>query len=141
MKTTAALVAGLALILLAGRVALAEKEKPKVDDRVFELRVYHAAAGKMKALHERFRSVTNKLFAKHGMTVVGYWSPTDAKEAEKKLYYVLAYPSKEAADKSWAAFRADPDWVKAKAASEEGGTLVDKVDSVYMNPTDYSPLK
>ncbi|MGL4555664.1 MAG: NIPSNAP family protein, partial [Gemmataceae bacterium] len=113
MKKTAVAVAGLALLFLAGRAALAEKEKPKVDDRVFELRVDHAAEGKMKALHERFRSHTTKLFAKHGIAVVGFWSPTDEKEAEKKMYYVLAYPSKAAADKSWAAFRADPDWLTA----------------------------
>jgi hypothetical protein len=141
MKKTAVVVAGVALLVLAGRAALAQKEKPKVEERVFELRIYHAAAGKMKALHERFRSHTNKLFVKHGMTLIGYWSPTDEKEAEKKLYYILAYPSKEAAAKSWAAFRDDPDWKKAKAASEVDGTLVAKVESVYMNPTDYSPLK
>lgn len=141
MKQTAVIIAGMALLVLAGHAALAQKEKPKVDERIFELRIYHAAPGKMQALHERFRNVTSKLFVKHGMTIIGYWSPTDEKEAEKKMYYVLAYPSKAAADKAWAAFRADPDWIKAKAASEVNGTLVDKVESIYMNPTDYSPLK
>lgn len=141
MKQTAVIIAGMALLVLAGHAALAQKEKPKVDERIFELRIYHAAPGKMQALHERFRNVTSKLFVKHGMTIIGYWSPTDEKEAEKKMYYVLAYPSKAAADKAWAAFRADPDWIKAKAASEVNGTLVDKIESIYMNPTDYSPLK
>jgi hypothetical protein len=128
-----------ALVASLGLVR-AEKEK-KVDSRVFELRIYHAAPGKMTALHKRFRDVTCGLFKKHGMTIIGFWSPTDEKEAEKKLYYVLAYPSKEAADKAWKAFREDPDWVKAKKESEVDGTLVDKVDSIYMNPTDYSPMK
>lgn len=141
MKQTAVIIAGMALLVLAGHAALAQKEKPKVDERIFELRIYHAAPGKMQALHERFRNVTSKLFVKHGMTIIGYWSPTDEKAAEKKMYYVLAYPSKAAADKAWAAFRADPDWIKAKAASEVNGTLVDKIESIYMNPTDYSPLK
>lgn len=116
-------------------------EKEKKMDRVFELRVYHAAPGKMKALHARFRDHTCKLFKKHGMELIGFWSPTDAKEAEKKMYYVLAYPSKAAADRAWAAFRADPDWIKAKAESEKDGTLVEKAESTYMNPTDYSPVK
>ena len=95
----------------------------------------------MKALHARFRDHTLAMLKKHGFTIVGYWSPIDPKEADKKLVYILAYPSKAAADKSWDAFRKDPAWIKAKADSETGGTLVDKVESVYMNPTDYSPLK
>jgi hypothetical protein len=82
-----------------------------------------------------------KLFEKHGMTIVGFWSPLDKAEAEKKLVYILAYPSKEAADKAWKAFREDPEWVKAKDESEKDGKLVDKVESVYMSPTDYSPMK
>jgi hypothetical protein len=125
-------------------VQAADKEKPgkgKVDTRVFELRTYYAHPGKMPALHARFRDHTNKLFAKHGMTIIGFWSPLDSKQAEEKLIYILAYPSKEAADRSWKAFREDKEWLAAKAASEKDGPLVAKVESVYMSPTDYSPLK
>ena len=131
------------LIVAFGTVAvgMSHAEKKKMDDRVFEMRTYYAAPGKMKALHARFRDHTLGLFKKHGITNVGYWSPTDPKEADKKLIYILAYPSKAAADKSWDAFGKDPVWIKAKADSETDGTLVDKVESVYMNPTDYSPLK
>jgi hypothetical protein len=113
----------------------------KVDTRVFEMRTYYAHAGKMEALHARFRDHTNKLFVKHGMTLIGFWSPTDAKEAEKKMIYILAFPSKEAAEKSWEAFKNDPDWKAAKAASEKDGPLVAKVESVFMTATDYSPIK
>jgi hypothetical protein len=141
MKKTAIVIVCLAVLGLAGRTLWAEKEEKKVDKRVFELRIYHAAEGKMKALHARFRDHTCSLFKKHGMTITAFWSPIDATEAEKKLYYVLAYPSKEAADKSWKAFREDPDWIKAKDESEKDGKLVDKVESVYLNPTDYSPMK
>jgi hypothetical protein len=105
------------------------------------MRTYHAAPGKMKALHARFRDHTCALFKKHGMTLVGFWSPTDPREAEKTMVYILAYPNKAAADKSWAAFVADPAWKKAKADSEVDGKLVDKAESVYLNPTDYSPMK
>lgn len=132
--TVSALVAG-----FASR-SRADKEK-KMDDRVFEMRTYYAAPGKMKALHARFRDHTCKLFKKHGMTLIGFWSPIDAKEADRKMVYVLAYPSKDAADKAWKAFREDPDWITVKSASEKDGTLVEKVESVYLNPTDYSPLK
>jgi len=133
------LVLGLGVLGLTAH--LLGEEKKKVDTRVFELRTYYAAPGKMQALHARFRDHTCKLFRKHGMTIIGFWSPIDGKEAEEKLVYILAYPSKEAADKSWAAFRDDPDWKSAKEASEKDGTLVTKVDSVYLNPTDYSPIK
>ena len=62
-------------------------------------------------------------------------------QAEKTMYYVLAYPSKEAADRSWKAFREDPDWIKAKDASEKDGKLVERVESIWLAPTDYSPIK
>ncbi len=133
-----------ASLLMAGYLGSAahEGEKgKKVDTRIFEMRTYFAHPGKMEALHGRFRNHTNKLFVKHGMTLIGYWSPTDAKDAEKQMIYILAYPSKEAADKSWADFRKDPDWIAARTASEKDGPLVAKVESVFLNPTDYSPIK
>ena len=128
---TVAGVAALGLVVLAGETNQGGK---KVETRVFELRTYYAHPGKMEALHARFRDHTNKLFVKHGMTLIGFWSPIDAKEAQRKMIYILAYPSKEAADKSWKAFRADPVWLKAKDESEKNGVLVEKVDSVFLNP-------
>ena len=125
-------------LAVAGRAA---KEDRKVDGRVFELRTYHAAPGKMEALHARFRDHTCKLFRKHGMTIVGFWNPIDPGEAQKTLVYMLAFPSKEAADRSWDAFRKDPEWIAARTASEKDGKLVEKVESVFLNPTDYSTIK
>lgn len=113
----------------------------KSGARVFEMRTYYAHPGKMDALHARFRDHTNKLFVKHGMTLIGYWSPIDAKEAEKKMVYILAYPSKAAAEKSWKDFVSDEAWKKIKAETEKDGPLVKSVESVYLNPTDYSPIK
>jgi hypothetical protein len=112
-----------------------------MEQRVFELRTYHAAPGKMKALHARFRDHTWRLFKKHGMTLVGFWSPTDAGEAENTLLYLLAFPSEGAAAKSWEAFMADPEWKTVKAESEKDGKLVEKVESIFLQATDYSPLK
>jgi hypothetical protein len=113
----------------------------KMDTRVFELRTYHAAPGKMDALNSRFRDHTCALFKKHGMTIVGFWNPSDPKEADKTLVYLLAFPSREAADKSWKDFAADPEWKKTREASEKEGRLVEKVERVFLNPTDYSPIK
>src|SRR5215472_10742131 len=132
-------------LLIAARVTEAQnadKGPKKVENRVFELRTYTTAPGKMDALNARFRNHTNRLFEKHGMTIIGFWMPTKQKEGEEKLIYILAYPSKEAADKSWKAFRDDPEWKKVVAESEKDGKLLAKPpESVYMNPTDYSPLK
>lgn len=109
--------------------------------RVFEMRTYYANPGKMKALHDRFQNHTCKLFEKHGMTLVGFWSPTDDKQAEEVMVYILSYPNKEAADKAWKAFREDPVWLKAKAESEKDGVLVKKVESLWLKGTPYSPVK
>lgn len=118
--------------------AVAASPSVAKDGRVFELRTYYCHPGRLEALNKRFRDHTNKLFVKHGMQLVGYWIPIDKPDI---LTYVLAYPSRAAAAKSWADFRADPDWNAARTASEADGPIVVKVDSVYMSPTDYSPVK
>ncbi len=142
MKSFLSAMLVLGLASLANRaVAEEKKEDKKVDTRVFEMRTYYAEPGKMKALHARFRDHTNKLFVKHGMTIIGFWVPIDPTQAEEKMVYILAYPSKEAAEKSWKAFGNDPEWKTAKDASEKDGKLVKKVDSIFLNPTDYSPIK
>lgn len=113
----------------------------QTSTRVYELRTYTAAPGKLDALNARFRDHTLKLFTKHGMKHVGYWTPADAPLAENTLIYVISHESREAAKKSWEAFRADPEWIKARDASQKDGSLTAKVESVYLNPTDYSPIK
>ena len=107
------------------------------DNRYYEMRIYYAAPGKLEDLNARFRNHTTKIFEKHGMTNIGYWIPLD--NPENKLIYVLAYPSKEARDKAWKDFGSDPEWQKVQKASEANGKLVDKVESIFMNATDYSP--
>jgi hypothetical protein len=122
-------------------LAIAKGGKP----RVFELRTYTTNDGKLEALHARFRDHTMKLFSKHGMTNLAYWTPTDAdKGAGKKLIYLLGHDSKEAGLASFTAFRTDPDWIKAKAESEKDGPLTISpggVKSIYMKATDFSPIQ
>jgi hypothetical protein len=118
--------------------------KPSASDgsRVFELRTYKASPGKLDDLNARFRNHTVSLFKKHGMSNFGYWTPLDKKQgADDTLIYILAHKSKEAGQASFKAFRDDADWVAAKKASEENGSLTVKVESVYMAPTDYSPTR
>jgi hypothetical protein len=117
------------------------KEMKKMDTRVFELRTYTAAPGRIDDLHARFRDHTLKLFEKHQMTVMWFWRPADEQQAKRQLVYLLAFSSQEAALKSWKDFQADPQWKSVKAASEKDGPIVEKIDSVYLKPTDYWALK
>ena len=123
----------LSLSMMAALCVAAEPTK----DAVYEMRTYYSPEGKLDALHARFRDHTTKLFEKHGMTNIGYFVPVE--NPDRKLIYWLAYPSKEARDKSWAAFLNDPDWKKAHKESEVNGPLVSKVESQFMKTTDYSP--
>lgn len=109
--------------------------------RVFELRTYTAPEGKLADLHRRFRDHTLRIFAKHGMTNVVYLSPQDAPLSSSTLIYLLAHPSREAAKKSWSAFAADPEWKKVASESQVNGSILSKVESIYLDPTDYSPMK
>jgi hypothetical protein len=109
------------------------------DSRVFELRVYYAAEGKLDALHARFRDHTTALFAKHGMTNLGYFVPV-GENPERKLLYFLAYPDKAARDASWKAFMNDPAWKKAYADSHKDGVLVARAENAFLSATDYSAL-
>ncbi len=108
------------------------------DTRIFELRTYIAAPGKLDRLHKRFRDHTQALFVKHGMTPVAFWAPIDQPNT---LVYVLAYPSIEAKDKAWAEFAKDSEWVKVRNESEPDGSLVAKIDRMFMKAADYSNLK
>jgi len=126
----------LTTILLAIAMLTTTRAADK-DTRCYEMRVYYAAAGKLDELHARFHDHTCKLFEKHGMVNIGYWVPLE--NTENKLVYVLAYPSREAREKSWKAFTADPDWQKAWKDSEKNGKLVAKAELFFMEATDYSP--
>ena len=112
------------------------------ENRVFELRVYTANEGKLEALKARFRDHTTAIFKKHHMEVVGYWTPQSSDPKSKDtLIYILAHPSREAADKNWKEFQADVEWQKVKTETEKEGALVKKVDSTFMDPTSFSPMK
>ncbi len=110
------------------------------EGRVYELRTYTCFDGKLDALKARFRDNTIRIFKKHGIESVGYWVPQDER-SKNTLIYIVVHPSKEAADKNWKEFQDDPEWKKVAAESEANGKIVQKVDRVFMDPTEFSKLK
>jgi hypothetical protein len=106
---------------------------------VYELRVYHAAPGKLGDLLSRFRDHTIKLFDRHGIKSVAYWSPLDEPDKSNTLIYILQHPSREAAAANWKSFQDDPEWKSVHEKSEVNGKLVEKVDSTFLTLTDFSP--
>ncbi len=114
---------------------------PVPPNRVFELRTYTAHDGKLEALLARFRDHTLALFARHNIASLAYFTPRDGPLAGRTLIYLLAHLSREAAEQNWNAFRADPDWLEARAASESDGPIVARLESVFLDPADFSPLK
>jgi hypothetical protein len=124
----------LLLLLLSAGFAAAQ-------DRVYELRTYTCNEGKLEALKARFRDHTIAIFKRHNMESVGYWIPQDPERSKNTLIYILVHPSREAATKNWAEFNADPEWQKVRKESEAAGPIVQKTESVFMSPTDFSALK
>ena len=111
------------------------------NQKVFELRTYQATPGNLGNLHARFRDHTIRIFRKHGMEIVGFWSPTSEEERDDILVYLLAHDSQDAADASWQAFGADPEWASVAEESNKNGQILAGVERKYMLATDYSPMK
>jgi hypothetical protein len=135
----------LKLILSVAAVMAASIAVPPVGaqehGRVFELRTYTCYEGKLPGLLARFRDHTMGIFEKHGITNIAYWVPQDAPASQNTLIYIVAHPSREAAKKNWDEFRNDPEWQKVQKDSEANGKIVSKVESVFMDPTAFSPMK
>lgn len=110
-------------------------------DRVFELRTYTAPEGKLDELLTRFRDHTMRIFEKHGMTNVGYWLPQDTALRQNTLVYLLAHPSRAAADQAWRDFAADPEWQRVSEESQRDGRIVQQVVRQYLDPTDFSQMR
>jgi hypothetical protein len=129
------------VLVLAAFLQCARAADAPPPARVFEIRTYHCFPGRLEALHKRFREHTTKIFEKHGMTNVAYWTFEDSPDKESTLIYVISHASREQAKKNWEEFRNDPEWKAVAAASEADGKIVEKVDSVFVDATDYSPLR
>lgn len=109
--------------------------------RVYELRTYHCYGGKLDALKANFRDFDIRILKRHGIESIGYWVPQDPELARNTLVFLLAHPSRAAAEKNWADFVKDSEFVKLAAESQKDGPIVQKVDVMFLDPTDFSPLK
>ncbi len=111
------------------------------SDRVFELRVYHALPGRLQRLQSNFREHNIRFLKKHGIASIGYWTPQDPPASENTLIFLVAHDSREAAAKNWKELREDLEWQKLAKASLADGEIVEKIDSTFLVPTDYSPSR
>jgi NIPSNAP protein len=144
MRSKSLTVGSFIVVTLAAFAAGWSLGQEKKSSRVYELRTYTTLPGRLPALNKRFAEHTMKLFEKHGMKNEMYWTPLDDERKDNTLIYVVSHDSREAADKSWKAFGADPEWQKVAAESQTeaaGGKIVEKVERVWMKLTDYSPGK
>ena len=146
LKQKRYLVAILGLVIFglgyaAGQFSAFESVAQAQGERIFEMRTYTAHPGRIDALNARFRDHTTRIFENHGMTNVGYWTPQEAPLSENTLVYILAHDSREAGQASWDAFRADPEWAQVAEESQRDGRIVQSVDVLWLESTDYSKIK
>ncbi len=107
---------------------------------IHELRVYHCVTGRLPALLKRFETVTLKLWEKHGIRQAGFWTVAIG-ESNQDLYYMLEWESLAEREAKWAAFSNDPDWIAARAKSEEDGPIVASLANQILLPTSFSSVK
>jgi hypothetical protein len=135
----------IAVAFVAGALCTSQSTRAQATQpsagRVFELRVYHTYPGRLHALEANFRDHNILFLRKHGITSIGYWTPQDSPASENTLIFILAYDSRESATRDWKAFQEDPEWQKVAKASLADGPIVEKVESTFMTPADYSELK
>jgi len=124
----------LSLVVAASVLATAQT-------RVYELRTYHCYDGKLEALKANFRDFDIRILKRHGIESIGYWVPQDPALASNTLIYIVVHPSRAEAEKNWAEFSKDPEFIKLAAESMKNGPIVQKVESLYLDPADFSPLK
>jgi hypothetical protein len=142
IQRTAVVVAAFAAgFFVRGLVPSAPAAHAQTAAKVYELRTYTAPDGKLEDLHARFRNHTMRIFQKHGIENVAYFRPQDAPASQNTLIYLIAHKSRDAAKQSWSAFQKDPEWQKVAADSQVNGKIVASVQSIFLDPTDYSPMK
>lgn len=107
---------------------------------IHELRIYHCVPGRLPDLNKRFETITLKLWEKHGIRPVGFWT-TVIGESNNDLSYLLAWESLAEREQKWAAFASDPDWLRQRAETEKNGPLITHFTNSILAPTSYSAMK
>jgi hypothetical protein len=130
----------LAIIFLSMNDSIAAETATSAKPRLFEIRTYTIEPDKLPDTLKLFRNPVVDLFKKHGMTAIGYWVPADEPRSKDTIIYILAHDSRDAARKSWADFKADPAWTKARHAAQSSGKLFHKIETIFADPTDFSAI-
>ena len=107
---------------------------------IHELRIYECMPGRLPALHNRFETITLKLFEKHGIRQAGFWT-TLIGQNNQALYYLLEWENLAERELKWDNFQVDPEWQKARAETEKDGPIVAKVTNEILSPTPYSKVR
>jgi hypothetical protein len=107
---------------------------------IYEWRTYDTFPGRLEALLERFQKGEMRLFEKHGMKIVGFWTNVVGGESGV-LYYIVGYKDLADRERCWTDFNSDPEWQIMQEESERDGPLVSKVRNMLLKPTDFSPLR
>jgi hypothetical protein len=143
MTVGSGLVAAFAAGVFVGNGPLVRAQAQQVKKRVFEIRTYTAHPGRLDGIIKRMGGGEGKIFERLGMQPMGFFVAAEAPKSADTFVYILAHESREAATASWAKFREDPEWkaLQAKSYAESGGPTTAKVDSIFVNPTDFSPMK
>jgi hypothetical protein len=107
---------------------------------IYEQRIYSCIPGKLPTLLKRFENDTLKIWAKHGIKQLGFWTVLVG-DGNNDLHYMLAWDSLADRERKWNAFQADPAWHKARDESEKDGLLIANINSSFLRPTDFSATK
>jgi len=107
---------------------------------LYEQRIYTCLPGRLPALNRRFETATLKLWEKHAIRQVGFWTTLVGEDAND-LTYLLAWESMAERERKWSAFGTDPEWLKARAESERDGPILARIRNQFLAPTAYSALK
>ena len=118
-----------------------KNNKPKgVKSMIYETRVYRCLPGRLPALLKRFETITLKLWEKHGIKQAGFFT-TLVGQSNHELTYMLAWESLAEREKKWTAFMSDPEWIAARAKTEEDGQIVGNIVNQLLMPTAFSAVK
>ena len=106
---------------------------------IYEIRSYEIVPGRMPAMHARFQNHTMGFFRRHGIAVVGFWEAMIG--VSNVLHYIVRFDDLAHRERAWAAFGADPDWLRVRAESEKDGPIVARIRSEIWRPAAYSPMQ
>jgi len=107
---------------------------------IHELRIYHCASGRLPALLNRFETITLELWKRHGIRQAGFWT-TEIGPSNQDLYYLLEWKSLAERDEKWSAFQSDPEWISKRYETEKSGSIVAKLENIFLKPTGFSSVK